>query len=173
MKKCAALAFVLICAPVLASCGNSKDAATIYVITPAQKASRFTRDLATIADRHGLSSDLGKSTGSGTQVYHVIQSDGRWLWLWGTNVPIDPYADPTLCGHYAEGHPDPGQYVVTIDHGLGRIGLNRMLTMIAPGEPGALMLEISKELKAEGYDVRQKPMVCSPLSKEQAPSGLH
>jgi hypothetical protein len=157
----------------LMSCGNSKDAATIYVLTPSQKASHFTQDLAAIARRHGLSADFGRSPGKSGHVYWVVQASGRWLWLWGTNVPLDPFLDPTRCGHYTEGHSDPGQYIVMVDHGLGRLGLNHVLAMIAPGGPHTLMSEISVELKASGYDVRQSPVECSPLSKEQADAEPH
>lgn len=88
-------------------------------------------------------------------------------------MPLDPYVNLTRCGHYTEGHPDPGQYIVMIDHDLGRFGLNHALAMIAPGGPHTLMSEISGELKAAGYDVRQSPVECSPLSKGQADAEPH
>lgn len=171
MKSWKPLVFLFLCTPALVSCGNSKDAVTIYVLTPPQKAALFTQDLAVIAKRHGLDPNLGQSTGDKNLKYRVIEADGRWLWLWGTNVPLDKYASPILCGHYAQGHPDPGQYIVTIDHGLVRIGLNHVLAVIASGRPRALMSEVSKDLKASGYTVRSSPAVCSPLSKIGAPHG--
>ena len=169
MKNWKAFVFFLLCGPILTACGDSKDAATIYVLVPPRNAPRFTRDLAVIAKHHGLKPDLGRSVGR-SHVYWVVEADGHWLHLWSTNVPLSGYENPSLCGHYAEGHPDPGQYYVTVDHGLVKLGLNHVLAKMAPGTPHALMVEISKDLTASGYVVRKTPALCSPLSKTQAPS---
>lgn len=168
MKNWKVLALLLLCSPALSACGNSNDATTIYVLTPPQKATRFTEDLAVLAKRHGLSPDLGRAKDDKGHTLYVIEADGSWLHMWGQNVPLDRYANPATCGHYSEGHPDPGQYVITIDHNLGRIGLNQILAMLAPDGPRTLGLEIGKELKAFGYTVRSSPVECSPLSKIQA-----
>jgi len=74
-------------------------------------------------------------------------------------MPLSGQEDPALCGRYSEGHPDPGQYIVTIDH---------VLPLMETQRPRELISEISKELKMAGYDVRQSPIVCSPLSKGEA-----
>lgn len=168
MKNWRALALLLLCIPALAACGNSKDVATIYVLTPPQEASRLTEELAVITRRHGLNPNLGHATDDKGHTLHVIEASGHWLYLWGQNMPLSGSEDPILCGHYSEGHPDPGQYIVTVDHGLVRIGLNHVLAVVAPGKPRALMSEISKELSADGYTVRSRPVLCSPLSKIQA-----
>ena len=168
MKNRNAFVSLLLCTFLLAACGNSKDAATIYVLAPPQKAVRFTEDLAAISKRHGLNPNLGSSTDDKGFTFRVIEANGRWMRLWSTNMPLSGQENPALCGHYAEGHPDPGQYIVTVDHGLVRIGLNYVLAMIAKGRPYALISEISRELKASGYTVRSRPAECSSLSKEES-----
>ena len=162
------IAVVLLCGPALAACGNSKDAETIYVLTPPQKASRFTQDLAAIVSRHGLSPNLGRSTDDRGHTYWVIEADGRWTHVWGTNMPLSGHEDPAICGRYPEGHADPGQYIVTIDHGLVYAGLNHLLARISPGGPRAVASEISNEIRTAGYTVRKIPLLCSPLSKTEA-----
>ena len=122
MKNWKAFVFLLLSGVALAACGNSKDAATIYVLTPPRKAFRFTQDLAVIAKRHGLDPNLGQSTDDKGFTYRVIEANGRWLHLWGTNMPLSGNESPGVCGHYTGSHPDPGQYIVTVDHGLVRSG---------------------------------------------------
>jgi hypothetical protein len=168
MKNWKAFAFLLLSSLALTACGNSKDAATIYVLAPPQKASRFTQDLAVIAKRHELDPNLGQSTDDKGFTYRVIEANGSWLHLWGTNIPLSGNESPGVCGHYAGSHPDPGQYIVTVDHGLVRIGFNHILALIASGRPHELSSEIGKELSADGYTVRTSPVLCSPLSKIRA-----
>lgn len=158
MKRLALLGLIAL---VTASCGQSNDVATIHVITPPAKASQFTEDLATIAIRKGLSPNLGHSTDDRGHTSWIIEANGRWVRLWGTNVPLSGQENAAQCGRYDEGHPDPGQYVVTID---------RIVPMIARHTPRALILDISKELEASGYDVRSSPIVCSSLSKADSAS---
>jgi hypothetical protein len=168
MENWKAIAFLLLCGPVLASCGNSKDAATIYVLAPPQRASQFTQDLAIIAKRHGLNPNLGQATDDRGHILRVIEAQGRGVRLWAQNMPLSGQENPTLCGSYTEGHPDPGQYIVTIDHVLPVIAIKQVLPTIAEDEPRELILEISNELRASSYDVRSSPVVCSSLSKEDS-----
>jgi len=153
----------------LAACGNSKDAAIIYVLTPPQKASLFTQDLAAIAKRHRLAPDLGNSVPDDHgRKYFVVEASGRWLRLWSQNEPLSPDENSELCGRATEPRPDPGQYVVTIDHRFAWLGLNQVFTAFSTEQPRSLSLEISKELRISGYTVRSSPLLCSPLAKAAA-----
>jgi hypothetical protein len=128
-------------------------------------ATRLTQDLAVIAKRHGLNPSLSHATDDKGRTLHVVEASSLPLHLWGQNLPLSGAENPALCGHFTEGHPDPGQYIVTVDHGLVLIGLNHALAVIAPGRPRALMSEIGNELSADGYVVRLAPAECSPLSR--------
>lgn len=159
MKKRLSHAFCLFCLLAVAACGQSEDAATIYVLTPPSKASLLTKDLGAISERQGLIPNLGQSIHSGGQTYWVIDARGRWVKLWGMNVPLSGHEDPSLCGKYSHGHPDPGQYIVMIDH---------VVPLVARETPRELIAEVGRELSAMGYRVQARPVLCSPLSKAQS-----
>jgi hypothetical protein len=150
------LSLMLLSSIILASCGYSGDAATIYVLTPPDRASRFTEDLAAIAQRHGLAPNPGRATDDKGHEVYVLEAKNTWVRLWGENVPLSGREDPARCGEYDEPHSDPGQYVVTLD---------RRFPLIAKKEPRRLIDAIGNELKASGYDIRHSPEVCSSLSK--------
>lgn len=162
------LALVFFCAPALAACGNGKDAATIYVLTPPQKAARFTEYLAAVSRRHGLSPNLGQSTDDKGYTFHVLEAKGRGMRLWATNMPLSGGEDVLKCGKYSEGHPDPGQYAVTINYSFRWLGLNSAFGRMPKDGAKVLMSEVNADLEKDGYDVRQKPIECSPLSKARS-----
>ena len=138
------------------------------MLAPLNKAATFTNDLATIAKQHGLSPNLGHSTDDKGHIYYVLEANGNWMRIWSTNMPLSGNENPVVCGHYTQSHPDPGQYVITIDHGLGWLGLNHVLGMISSSKPKELMSEVSGELRASGYSVKSDPAMCSSLSKLQS-----
>ena len=149
----------------LEGCGNSKDAITVYILCPPNKADRFTKDLGTVVEQHGLKPNLGQSTDDNGHTLYVIEADSILLHLWGQNMPLSGREDPDQCGPNAEARPDPGQYIVTIDHGLVKVGLNHLLALITNDGPRELASEVTRGLQASGYDVRTKPVLCSPLLK--------
>jgi hypothetical protein len=161
------LAAPLLCGLALTACGNSEDAATVYVLIPLSKAapaetagtSGFTQDLAAISKRHGLAPNPGKSVDDKGHAFYVLEAKGNSVRLWSTNMPLSGQENPALCGRHSEPHADPGQYTITIDHSLPLIGKT---------QPRKLISEISKELKTAGYEVRPSPVECSPLSKSDA-----
>ena len=164
MKNLAASVFAFFCIVPLMSCGSSRDAAIIYVITPPQKASRFSDDLAKIARRHHLTPNLGQATDDRGLTNHVLKAEGTWVTLWSENQFLSGHENAAQCGVYSEPHPDPGQYFISIDH---------RLPLIARNVPRELISEIGNELKASGYDVRKSPILCSPLSKERSDAMRH
>ena len=136
--------------------GYTETTATIYVLAP-QEGVRFSDDLAVIVKRHGLTPNPGHRTDDHGRTFWVVEANGHWMRLWSTNIPLSGLESVALCGRYAEGGPDPGQYIVTI---------TPEIPFIANDKIHPLLEEIGKELKAAGYEVRQTPVECSPLAKK-------
>jgi hypothetical protein len=156
MKRIVVMVMAALLGCVLAACGYSPHVTEIYVITPPQKASEFIKDLAAVMQRHGFVPNPGQATDDKGHTLYVLEAKSRWLRLWGENLPLSGLESAAECGEYNEGHPDPGQYVVSLD---------RRFPMIAEDEPRRLLPLIGNELRALGYEVRQEPVVCSSLSK--------
>ncbi len=152
MKKLAAL-FAL--ALSMTACVSNGDAVFVYVLTPRLKAVQFTDDLGKIANRYGLTPNPGRSTDDRGLTYYVMEATGHWLRLWSTNMPLSGQENPDLCGHYSEGHPDPGQYALSV---------SPLWPFASKGDAQSMIMKISKALKSSGYEVRQTPVECSPLS---------
>lgn len=156
MKQIVAIVMIALLAFAFAACGYSRHVAKMYVITPPEKASEFTKDLAIVGQRHGLAPNPGQATDDKGHTLYVLEAKSRWLRLWSQNLSLSGLENAAECGEYSEGHPDPGQYVIWLD---------RRFPMIAEDEPHRLLTLIGDELRAYGYEVRQEPMVCSSLSK--------
>jgi hypothetical protein len=150
-------AFILYAGPVMFV--SNKDATTVYILTPEAKSDKFTDDLGSIVRRQGFSESSGKSTDDRQQTYYVMNGSGHWLWLWSTNMPLSANDAPDICGKYTEGHPDPGQYILT---------LSPFFPFRTKTEAQEYMSKITRGLQVIGYEVRAKPAICSPLSKLRA-----
>lgn len=140
---------------------SNEGATEIYVIPHQQKAERFTEELAGLAKRYGMTPHLSQSPETDGLTNHIIEASGYRLNLWSMNMPLDTRENPNECGRYSEFvHSDPGQYIVRV---------SRILPLGTKVAVQELISKISAGLKAEGYEVRSKPVACSPLSKLRAP----
>ncbi|MDA5194985.1 hypothetical protein [Govanella unica] len=160
MKKWKVIVLVSFCSFTLSGCGYSEDVAEIYVLVPSQKTSQFTEDLGKVAKEQGLAPSLGQATDDYGHTIYVIEAKGKFLRLWGTNMPLDP----SKCGTYEV---DPGQYVITIDHSFPIGGLIPILPKTWRTKPQKLLSEIGKQLGETGYAVQSKAMACSPVLQER------
>jgi hypothetical protein len=155
------LSFLVPAALALVGCGDDSAAPTIYVLTPPAKADIFTQDLGVIVKRYGLEPNPGHATDDKGHTLWVLEARGKGVRLWSQNEPMSGDEDPAICGKYTEGHPDPGQYVISI---------NKVFAWGAHDPPSLLLSKISKDLTRMGYDVRTHAVDCSPVSKLRASS---
>ncbi len=72
-------------------------------------------------------------------------------------MPLSGQEDPTKCGRYDEPHSDPGQYMISVSPST---------PMSDPRDSSVLLAKIVKDLKADGYDVRQNSIICSEQSRK-------
>ncbi|HEX5008429.1 MAG TPA: hypothetical protein VFV70_15050, partial [Hyphomonadaceae bacterium] len=153
MKNGNALAVMALALTCLSSCMGYPAQERFYVIVPASKTpSLFTKDLASLAKRFGMSPRLGQSTDDQGRTLYVLEANGQGMKLWGQNQPIDRSLDGSSlpgCGDYEL---DPGQYTVMFIP----IGLFSK-------KDGAVELasRLKEEISMLGYDVRAEPIECS------------
>lgn len=141
------------------ACVPGPIAGKVYVIVPPEKASSFTANLASIVRKRGMAAELGQATDDKGYSTHVLDARGHSVRLRSENVPLSGAEDSELCGVYSEPHSDPGQYFISVSPS----------TQIAdPRASQALLALIVNDLKGAGYDVRSKPIACSPQSKAES-----
>jgi hypothetical protein len=142
----------------LACCGGSNSTITIYVVAPQSKPGQFARDLSVISQTHGLQPKVGVAPDGNGHTFVVIRGMGHWRMLWSTNVALTGQEDARLCGRYRGVHPDPAQFSIWIEP----------LVPFTDGESTKKLIgAIGSDLIARGYTVRNKGILCSPLSRTQ------
>lgn len=139
------------------SCGQSGANMDMYAVASSQNAVHFISDLASLAQKHGLKPSVGAATDDKGHTLHVLEAKGRWMRLWSQNMPLSGQE----CGKSEESHSDPGQYIVSIKPSLPILD-NRSSTEVAG--------QLRQELRQLGYEVLDKPLLCSPLAKSGATS---
>ena len=140
----------------LTSSCNAEDArTTVYVlVTPAERS--FTSDLASLLRAHGLTPSVGRATDDRGHILNVLEAKGRRMRVWSQNMPLSGQEETATCGKHTEAYPDPGQYIVRVRPAWW-----------SPGEASAIELagQLRQELSKSGYEVRDRPVTCSPLAK--------
>jgi hypothetical protein len=162
-QKLAVILSLLICMWV-AGCGSRSNApgpiaGEVYVIVPTEKASLFTDHLVILAKRYGMTPNLGQATDDKGYSIHVLDAASPFVRLVSQNLLLSGREDPKLCGVYTEPHSDPGQYSISVSPSTQTTD---------PRYSRELLVKIIDDLKMDGYDVRQKPMVCSSQSKAES-----
>jgi hypothetical protein len=145
----------------VAGCGLGSNApgpiaGEVYVTVPAEKASLFTTHLATLVKRYGMIPNLGRAVDDKGYSLQVLDATSPSVRLVSQNVLLSGQEDPKLCGVYTEPHSDPGQYSISVSPST---------KMGDPRDSRELLVKIVKDLKDDGYDVQQQPIICSPQSK--------
>lgn len=132
-----------------------KVAGEIYVLVSPEKSARFTTDLASVVQNHGLRPNNGQATDDRGHTLFVLDATGPAVRLRSENVLLSGHEDPKRCGVYDEAHPDPGQFFVSVSPAA------------EDGDPRAalaLLEKLSADLSGLAYDVRRKPVECSEQS---------
>jgi hypothetical protein len=163
--------FILLGCVVIAICGflyyagpalfvSNEGIMNAYVLASPSKAAAFNDDVGAIIGKYGFSQNPGKTVYDSGLAYYVMNGTGHSLWFWSTNLPLSGQEDRSVCGHYSEAHPDPGQFELSISRiwPFGTKALQR-----------ELLAKISSDLKAARYEIRTRPVLCSPASKMMAP----
>lgn len=127
-----------------------------YILTSEEKGAQFTNDVASLAEQAGLRAAAAQVTDDRGNTTSIVNARKRWIWLAGGNVLLSGNEDPALCGRYDKPHPDPGQFFVAIESLIPFLGKKRVVEISNTLQIGLL---------ERGYDVRQKPVMCSTLSK--------
>jgi hypothetical protein len=143
------------------ACGSESNvpgpiAGEVYVIVPAGKAPFFTTYLGSLVAKYGMVPNLGGATDDKGYSLYVLDATSPSVRLRSENVLLDGNEESKLCGVYTEPHSDPGQYFISVSPNTQKSDSR---------ESRELLTKIVKDLKIDGYDVRPKPMICSPLSK--------
>jgi hypothetical protein len=124
-----------------------------YVVVPATKSpALFTRDLASLAKRHGMKPHLGQATDTQGRTLYVLEANGKGMKLWGQNQPLDRLLSDhrrSVCGDHTL---DPGQYSIMFIP---------MSPLTPRREATQLASRLKEELSAIGYEVRSEPLECS------------
>ena len=159
-KKMAVPLSLLACLWVTA-CGQNSDypgaiVDEVYVIVSTEQSSVFTTYLSSVVRNHGMFPNLGQATDDKGHSLFVLDATSPSVRLRSENVPLSGHEDPTKCGVYNEPHRDPGQYFISV---------SPRTQMADPRDSRVLLAKIVKDLKANGYDVRPKAIICSPQSK--------
>jgi hypothetical protein len=94
----------------------------MYAVATSESAGHYIRDVASLVRRHGLTPNIGSTTDDKGHTLRVLEAKGRWLRLWSQNMPLSGNEDPAACGKPAEAHPDPGQFIISIDPALPLVG---------------------------------------------------
>ncbi len=128
-------------------------------MVPARATSPFTTELALLVKKYGMTPNLGHATDDKGYRVDVLDAEGSGVRLRSENVLLSGHEDPDLCGSYTEPHSDPGQYFISVSPDKETKG---------PRAAREMLVKVTKDLKAAGYDVRSEPMTCSPQSKLQA-----
>ena len=131
-------------------------AGEVYVIVPAEKASSFTAYLASLVEKYGMTPNLGQGADDKGYSIHVLDAKSLSVRLRSQNVLLSGHEEPKSCGAYTEPHSDPGQYAVSTSPST---------QMADPRISREILAKIVKDLKADGYDVLPKPIICSPQFK--------
>jgi hypothetical protein len=130
----------------------------VYVVAPQQKADGFTDQLASTVRQLGMTSDVSHVPWSDGTAFHALDSRGHWLNLWSQNLPLDRDLPAKECGPAMQWPTDPGQYVLRV---------SRILPFGTKQAARDLSLELAAKLRAVGYEVRSKPLKCSPWLKDR------
>ncbi len=143
----------------ITACAEEASKMKFYVLVSEEKTTQFTQDVASLAKQIGFRSAVGQvSYGKGGTLYAVDAKKG-WIWIAGGNVSLSGREDPAICGIYDEPHPDPGQFYVAIESLIPYVSRRRV---------SEITIKLKHELSELGYDVRDTPIMCSPLSKRAA-----
>ncbi|HEX4027528.1 MAG TPA: hypothetical protein VHX18_07900 [Rhizomicrobium sp.] len=129
----------------------------MYVIAPEQKAQGFTDELAGMVGRFGMTAYVDHTPANGAP-FHVLTSYGKWLYLWSQNMPLDADAPTEGCGPRSQIQADPGQYILMVF---------RVLPFGTERAAKDFSSELASALRAKGYEVRSKPLMCSPWLKDR------
>jgi hypothetical protein len=148
----------------MTGCGSRSSvpgpvAGEVYVVLPAEKAAPFITYLASLVRKYRMNPNPGQATDDKGYSVYVLDATSQSVRLWSENVPLSGHEDPKLCGVYTEAHSDPGQYFIAVSPST---------QMADPRDSRELLARIVKDLKIDGYDVRLKPVICSPLSKMES-----
>ncbi len=149
----AALLFSLI---FLQSCGAQEPSLKKFYVLIEESPTEFPQQLAKIAEKIGLSVEVGSATDDRGRTQWVVNAKGRWIEVWAMNMPLSGNEDPLHCGQDADPGPDPGQFIVTVEPLFFPLG-----AWNASEIAGSLYDGVS-EL---GYRILEKPIACSGLAK--------
>ena len=127
-----------------------------YVIVPEQKAEGFANRLAEMVGHFGMKAYVRHIPDFEGTPFHVLESHGNWLRLWSQNMPLDPDLPIQQCGRRLP--VDPGQYTLMVF---------RVLPFGTKEAANEFASQMTAELRAAGYDVRSKPILCSPWLKNR------
>ena len=146
----------ILCLWFVGACASQDDAITIYALVTTTNEPNFLKDMSTLARKHGLTPNVGRSTDDRGHTVNVVVANGRGVKLWGQNMPLSGHEDRTLCGSHGEPYPDPGQFVIYIKPAT-----------VFSGNAAAIELaaQLRQEFSQLGYDVRETPARCSALAK--------
>jgi hypothetical protein len=128
----------------------------MYVIAPEKKAEGFTNQLAGMIDHFGMSAYVSHMPNFDGSPFHILEGHGKWLRLWSQNMPLDPNIPMQRCGPQISA--DPGQYALMI---------SRIIPFGTEKAAKEFSLRLASELRAAGYEVHSKPVICSPWLKDR------
>lgn len=141
----------------VSACGSNSltmpsVASKVYVLVPPSESASFTNTLASVIKGQGMSPNLGQATDDKGSVLHVLDAESDGLRLRSENVLLSGNEDPARCGQHTEPHSDPGQYFISISSSS-----EASARQVAQ----SLLRRVGDDLKAAGYTVLAKPVICS------------
>lgn len=138
------------------SCYAADDQVKMYVLVPPEKATVFTKELASVVEQLGLKAQFGDITNDGGHTLYALEAMDRGMRVWSQNVYVTTRADPGQCGDVVESYPDPGQYVVFVESSS---------TEVSETSAAKLAEDIRDSLTDLGYEVMDDALICSPWAK--------
>lgn len=157
MKNYILLSSIMIAIFILIGCDYNPDSSLkisgkIYVIVPENRNAVFTEDLAKIVSRYHMTPNLGKAIDDKGNALFVLDAVGSNIRLRSENILLSGQEDSERCGIHTEPYADPGQYFISISASGSQ----------AKNQEAMIILEnISLDLVRLGFDVREKPTLCS------------
>lgn len=161
MYRKSTVSFALLTCLWAAACGQKSDhpgapVDKVYIVTHAQHSPLFTTHLSTVVRKYGMNPNLGQATDKHGHSDYILDATSPSVRLWSANVLLSGNEDPAKCGVNRPPRSDPGQYFISV---------NPSTQLSDPNASRILLTKIVKDLQADGYDVRQQPIVCSEQSK--------
>ena len=155
MLNCRRVLVAVLLSTALQGCQENDPALERYArANSAPEAERFIEELASVSKDNALTPSIGRATDDRGHTLRVIEAKGRGVRLWSQNMPLSGQENPATCGKSFEGHPDPGQFVISVQPSF----LGRKSTA------SAVLSEIEARLRQEGYEVGDTPTLCSSLA---------